>query len=61
MDALSAFRRGFAVGQSDIRGDCLHFRFYSEFFIVKERAFATEAEGGFLLAPIAKVRAAADG
>lgn len=57
MDGL-IFEKGFAIGQSDIRGDCLHFRFYDEFFIVKNRSLKTRFIEGLLVAKIEDVRRA---
>ena len=56
MNPLVHFKRGEAIGHSDIRGDCLHFRFYDEFFIVKDRSLKTHQVKGRLLAKIADVR-----
>ena len=61
MNPLIYFKRGEAVGQSDIRGDCLHFRFYNEFFIVKDRSLKTRAIKGALVAKITDVRKLAYG
>ena len=61
MNPLVYFKRGEAVGQSDIRGDCLHFRFYDEFFIVKDRSLKTRSVKGRLLAKIVDVRRLAHG
>lgn len=54
------FKRGFAIGQSDIRDDCLHFRFYDEFFVIKSRDLKTRTLRGHLVAKIADVRKAAN-
>ena len=56
MNPLVHFKRGEAIGQSDIKGDCLHFRFYNEFFIVKDRSLKTRQLKGRLLAKITDVR-----
>ena len=60
MDDL-IFEQGFAIGQSDIRGDCLHFRFENEFFVVKDRSLKTETIEGRLVAKVVDVRKLADG
>ena len=61
MNPLVHFKRGEAIGQSDIRGDCLHFRFYNEFFIVKDRSLKTRHVKDRLIAKIVDVRRLAHG
>ncbi len=58
---FSIFDKGLAIGQSDIRGDCLHFRFENEFFIVKDRSLKTRLKDGLLVAKVEDVRKLADG
>ena len=53
------FKRGLAIGQSDIRADCWHFRFYDEFFIVRGN-LRTRRLRGRLVAKIRDVRKAAN-
>jgi len=54
------FEKGFAIGKSDVRGDCLHFRFYDEFFVVKG-PIKTRTLEKRLVAKISEVRKLADG
>ena len=61
MDALRHFRKGLAIGRSDIREDCLHFRFYEEVFTVKDRSLKTKKKGDYLIAKIEDVRKSANG
>ena len=55
------FKQGLAIGQSDIREDCWHFRFYDEYFLVLKRKLKTRMEGQYLVADIEEVRKVADG
>ena len=50
------FDQSYAIGVSDIRGDCLHFRYENEFFVVKDRSLKTEVKDGLLVAKVADVR-----
>lgn len=54
------FKRGLAIGRSDIRDDCLHFRFHDEFFVIRSRGLRTRKFRGHLVAKIADVRKAAN-
>ena len=61
MDGLNKYYdKGFAVGRSDIRMDCIHFRFYEEVFIVT-RPLKTRKVKDYLIAPIQNVRKASNG
>lgn len=55
------FDKGFAIGQSDIRGDCYHFRYENEFFIVKDRSLKTRLFKKQLIAKISDVRRLSNG
>jgi len=61
MDGLNLFKKGFAVGRSDIVQDCWHFRFYEEVFTVKSRDLKTKKKGKYLIARIEDVKKAAHG
>lgn len=61
MDGLDLFRKGYAIGTSDIRGDCYHFRYEDEFFVVKDRSLKTRMVGKTLVAKVSEVRKLADG
>lgn len=56
MDVLKLYDEGYAIGQSDIRADCVHFRWRDEVFVVHDRALKTEKHGYFLLAKVDDVR-----
>ena len=56
MDDLKYYKKGLAVGHSDIRDDSFHFRYYDEFFVVKNRTLKTRNVFGKLVAKIEDVR-----
>lgn len=56
--ATSIYKQGYAIGQSDIRADCLHFRFYDEYFVLTSRNVRTKRMDGFMVAKIEDVRKA---
>ena len=61
MDGLNKYYdKGLAVGRSDIRQDCLHFRFYEEVFIVTQ-PIKTKKVKDYLIAPVKEVRKASHG
>ena len=55
------YRKGLAIGRSDIFNDCWHFRFYEEVFTVLLRKLKTRNYKGYVVANIKDVRKAADG
>ena len=61
MDDLKYYKRGLAIGQSDIRNDCIHFRFKDEKFIVSNPQLKTRNVYGQLVANVKDVRKLADG
>ena len=61
MDDLKYYKRGLAIGRSDIRNDCMHFHFYKEHFIVYGSELKTRNVYGQLVAKIEDVRKHANG
>ena len=55
MSVLELFRKGYAIGQSDILGDCWHFRFENEFFLVRGN-IRPRRLGGFWVMKARKLR-----
>lgn len=58
---LDWYRKGYAVGHSDIVQDHLHFRFYEDVFVIKDRSLKTEKRGQYMVAKIEDVRKLASG
>ena len=52
------YKKGYAVGRSDIVSDCWHFRFYEDVFHVSLRNLKTSNYKGYIVAKIADVRKA---
>lgn len=61
MDGLKLFQKGYAIGKPDIRGDCYHFRYENEFFVVYDRSLKVRKIGGKLVAKVADVRRTSNG
>ena len=56
MKPEEVYKRGLAIGRSDIVSDCWHFRFYEEVFTVKLRKMKTSNYRGYIVAKIDDVR-----
>ena len=56
MNPIDVYKRGYAIGRSDIVTDCWHFRFYEEVFTLKVRRLKTSKFHGYLVAKIEDVR-----
>ena len=56
MDDVKYYKRGLAIGQSDIRNDVMYFRFNKEKFTVSNPNLKTRNVYGQLVAKIEEVR-----
>ena len=56
MKPEEVYKRGLAIGRSDIYSDCWHFRFYENVYAVKLRTLKTSNYRGYIVAKIADVR-----
>ena len=56
MTVEQIYRKGLAIGRSDILNDGWHFRFYEEVFNVSLRTLKTRKVGGYIVARIDDVR-----
>ena len=58
MTQTDIYKRGLAIGRSDIVSDCWHFRFYEEVFTVNLRNLKTTKYRGYIVAKVKDVRKA---
>ena len=56
MTQTEVYKRGLAIGRSDIVSDCWHFRFYEEVFIVNLRNLKTSKYRGYIVAKVKDIR-----
>lgn len=56
MKPEEVYKRGLAIGRSDIYSDCWHFRFYEDVYTVKTIKLKTSNYRGYIVAKIDDVR-----
>ena len=56
MTQTEVYKRGLAIGRSDIVSDCWHFRFYEEVYTVTLKTLKTRKYRGYIVAKVEDVR-----
>lgn len=60
MTQEGVYKKGLAIGRSDIVSDCWHFRFFEEVFTVKLRNLKTTKYRGYIVAKVEDIRNASN-